>query len=210
MTQTIDIIKTVMMDVCGCTVLGAGVKAEASAAVPHPPTEMSLGLTWPTHVHGPSEGYDFQPFDRSSTVTAQLNFKAHLTGLPIRFQMLGTLQHAYSSDDLLTNTFCLSSITARLVPELTVFDDRCGVIAIAWCKERFYQFAIRGQMALLCPNQSLFPTDPPHELLLNIVERAKPQCRKYIRRGYVMLKRIQARRDPSCPEHIILVNVSYP
>ena len=211
--QAIDVVKTVMMNVCGYTVQYADSNADAvvgaGTAARHPPTGTAVFLTWPPEVHGPSEGYDFQPFDRSSSITAELDFSSHLTGRQIRFRLHGALQNSYASDSLLTNTFALSSTTARLVPKKAVFDGRTSKIAIAWCTEEFYDYAMSGKMAMLCPNQSLFPPLPPHQLLLSVVERVKPHIRKYTRRGYDMLQDIKARRDPAYKEHIIYVNVSY-
>ena len=162
-------------------------------------------------MHGPSEGYDFQPFDRSSSLTAELDFSSHLTGRPIRFRLHGALQNSYASDSLLTNTFALSSITARLMPKKVVFDGRSSVIAIAWCTEQFYDYAMSGRWQCFAPTSAFSPLSRHmnSSSLLSVVERGEPHIRKYTRRGYVMLQHIKARRDPSYQEHFIFVNVSH-
>ena len=89
-----------------------------------------------------------------------------------------------------------------------MFDGYSTSIVIAWCREQFYYNSMLLNMSVLCPNQSnLFPNEPPHLLRLRAIMRLVPRIRKYILRRYRLLPVIQARRDPSEPEHYVLIDV---
>ena len=97
-----------------------------------------------------------------------------------------------------------------MVPEETLFDGYSTSIVIAWCREQFYYNSMLLNMSVLCPNHNLFPKDPPHQLMLHAIMRIVPRIRKYMLRGYRLLQIIEARRDPSEPEHYVRIDVSYP